>query len=305
MVGNMLMLVRRELWEHKSLYYAPLVVSALLIFGVVVSFIVAVFSGAPFAAAVASLELTGAPGALSGGSALLGIPWGLTSAVVAFVIFFYGIDALYAERKDKSILFWRSLPITDTETVLSKWLTAMLAAPAIGFAVSFLTQVILLVLASVVLLIGGGNPLELLWGPLPFVQFWILTFYVSITSALWLSPIIAWFLLSSAFAKRSSLLWVFVPIIVIAMLEGIVLRSNHFFELIGERIAMAGVSGLSLNLAQFDDEEEVARDVLSGDIDILSVMAPFDFLASPGLWGGFVVTALLLAGAVYFRRLRA
>jgi len=305
MVGNMLMLVRRELWEHKSLYYAPLVVSALLIFGVVVSFIVAVFSGAPFAAAVASLELTGAPGALSGGSALLGIPWGLTSAVVAFVIFFYGIDALYAERKDKSILFWRSLPVTDTETVISKWLTAMIAAPIMAFVIAFITQLILLVLASVAILVGGGNPVELIWGPLPFVQFWFLTLYVAITMSLWFSPVIAWFLLSSAFARRSSLLWVFLPIIVIMMLEGIVFEGGRVATLIGERFAYAGISGLKLPEGIVIDEDEMARQVLAGEIDILGAMAPIDFLMSPGLWGGFIVTAIFLAGAVYFRRFRA
>ncbi|MEO0574516.1 MAG: hypothetical protein AAF004_03570 [Pseudomonadota bacterium] len=306
MVANMLMLIRRELWEHKALYYAPLVVSALLIFGFILAFFTAVFTGASFQVAVAGLELTGAPGTLAGGSALLAVPFGLTSFVVAVVIFFYGIDALYAERKDKSILFWRSLPVTDTETVISKWLTAMIAAPIMAFAVAFVTQLILLLLASLAILFGGGNPVELIWAPLPFVQFWILTFYIAITMSLWLSPIIGWFLLSSAFAKRSSLLWVFVPVIVIAMLEGIVFRSGHVSQLIGERIGFAGISGLTFpEDMMVMDEDEVARQLLAGDIDILGALAPIDFLLSPGLWGGFIVTAAFLAGAVYFRRFRA
>ena len=150
MMGRMLMLVRRELWEHKALIVAPLVVAALMIFGIVLSFITAVFTGVSFDVAVATLELTGAPDS---------------------------IDALYAERKDKSILFWRSLPVTDTETVVSKLLTAVIAAPLVTIGIMIASQIVLLILATLAILIGGGNPVELIWGPLPLVQFWVLTIY--------------------------------------------------------------------------------------------------------------------------------
>ena len=139
--------------------------------------------------------------------ALAGQLWSLIATIVPFivvlgvVVFLYGIDALYAERKDKSILFWRSMPVTDTETVISKLITAVVAAPLITTAIVIATQVVLLVLVSLVLLIGGGSPVELLLGPLPFIQLWFLFLWILLTSSIWFAPVIAWFLLCSAFAK--------------------------------------------------------------------------------------------------------
>ncbi|MEM7613156.1 MAG: hypothetical protein AAF270_15840 [Pseudomonadota bacterium] len=305
MIGRMLMLVRRELWEHKALIVAPLVVAALMIFGFVLSFITAVFTGVSFDVAVATLELTGAPASLTGGAALLGVSSGMLNLVLAAVVFFYSIDALYAERKDKSILFWRSLPVTDTETVISKLLTAVIAAPLVTIGIMIAAQIVLLILATLAILIGGGNPVELIWGPLPFVQFWVLTIYTFITSSIWFAPLIGWFLLCSAFAKRSVLLWVVLPIVVLVMLEGIVLRSLHMSAFIRDRFADAPVAGLSLPNGVVMDDNALRALVQSGDLNILQVIAPGQYLASPGLWGGLVVTALFLAGAVYCRRFRS
>ena len=119
----------------------------------------------------------------------------------------YCLSALSAERNDKSILFWRSLPITDTETVVSKFLTAMVVAPLLVAAIVIATQIVLLMFASLAILIGGGSPVELLLGPLPFVQIWVLVLWIFITGSLWVAPLVAWVLLCSAFAQRSVLVW--------------------------------------------------------------------------------------------------
>ncbi len=304
MIGRMLMLVRRELWEHKALYVAPLVMAGLIIFGFILSFLTAVFTGVSFDVAVATLELTGAPASLTGGGALLGVSSGMLNLVLAAVVFFYSIDALYAERKDKSILFWRSLPITDTETVISKLLTAVIAAPLLTVGIIMATQVILLVLATLAILLGGGNPVELIWGPLPFFQFWILSCYTFLTASIWFAPLVGWFLLCSAFARRSVLLWVVLPIIVLAMLEGIVLRSASFVGLIRDRFSDAPVSGLSLPEGFLMDEDALKSLVQVGELDILQIISPLQYLASPGLWGGLAVTAAFAAAAVYCRRFR-
>ena len=305
MIGRQWLLVQRELWEHKALYYAPLAVAGLIVFGFVVSFITAVAQGVSFDVAVATLELTGAPVSITGGGTLMLIPFGFLNAVLGVVVFLYGIDALYAERKDKSILFWRS--VTDTETVVSKLVTAMLAAPIVTAAIIIATQIVLFVLATLVVLIGGGSPGELLFGPLPFLQIWMLMVWVLVTSAIWFAPVIAWFLFCSAFARRSVLIWVFVPWIVVFMLEGIVLRSTSAWRVVTGRFADAAISGLSLpfSLEGLDDEEAVKRLIQGGDLDILAAIAPGKFLAQPGLWGGLVVAAVFIAGAIYYRRFRS
>ena len=152
MMARQWLLLQREICEHKALYYAPLAVAGLLVFGFVVSFVTALAQGMPFDVAVVTLELTGAPFSVTGGAAILGIPFLFLNLVLGVVVFLYGIDALYAERKDKSILFWRSMPVTDTETVISKLITAVVAAPLITTAIVIATQVVLLVLVSLVLL---------------------------------------------------------------------------------------------------------------------------------------------------------
>ncbi len=305
MISRMLILIRRELWEHKALYFAPIVMAGLIIFGFVLSFLTAIFTGGAFEIVVATGQMFGAPASLTGGGVLLLVPFAVLNLVLAAVVFFYSIDALYAERKDKSILFWRSLPITDNETVISKFVTAIVAAPLVTTAIIVATQIVLLLIASLVVIIGGGNAVELLLGPLPFVQFWILMAYILVTASLWFAPIIAWFLLCSAFARRSVLIWVALPPIVAIMLEGIVFRGTNIARLIGDRFSQASVSGLRLPDGIIDDEEALKALVLSGDIDLLAAIAPGQFLVSPGLWGGLVVAALFGAVAVYCRRFRS
>ncbi|MEM9322733.1 MAG: hypothetical protein AAGA41_07855 [Pseudomonadota bacterium] len=306
MMARQWLLLQREIWEHKALYYAPLAVAGLLVFGFVVSFVTALAQGMPFDVAVVTLELTGAPFSVTGGAAILGIPFLFLNLVLGVVVFLYGIDALYAERKDKSILFWRSMPVTDTETVISKLITAVVAAPLITTAVVIATQVVLLVLVSLVLLIGGGSPVELLLAPLPFIRLWFLFLWILLTSSIWFAPVVAWFLLCSAFAKRSVLIWVFVPWIVLGMLESIVMRTGQVWQLIGERFSFAAISGLDFPAGiNVDDDAALEALIKSGDFDVLGVIAPIKFLTDPGLWGGLIVTAIFLAGAVYCRRFRS
>ncbi|MFK8052594.1 MAG: hypothetical protein AB8F65_06440 [Woeseiaceae bacterium] len=308
MIRNIPMLLRRELWEHKALYVTPVVVAGLIVFGFVASFLTMVFTGTSFKGAVAALELTGAPAGLAGGAALIGVPFGVLNIALAAVIFFYCIDALYAERQDKSILFWRSLPVTDTETVISKFLTAAVAAPIVTALVMVATQCILLVLASLAILLGSGNPVELLLSPLPFVQFWILFTYALLTSALWFAPVIGWFLLCSAFAKRSVLIWVVVPWLVLMMLEGIVLRGGTIAKFIGHRFSGGYERALEVpsSLINIDlDEKEVIEMVRTGDLNIFEIIAPMKFMTSVGLWSGLLVAALFIAGAIYCRRFRS
>ncbi|MEN7343302.1 MAG: hypothetical protein AAAFM81_10185 [Pseudomonadota bacterium] len=310
MITTMPMLLRRELWEHRALYAAPFVLAALVVFGFVLSFFTLIFTGSSVNAAVSALELTGAPGGLAGGAALVGVPFLFMYFVLVGVVFFYSVSALSEERKDRSILFWRSLPVTDTETVLSKFLTAILVAPVITIVMVVITHVILLVLASVAIMIGGGNPVELLLGPLPFVQIWVLLAYMLVTASLWFAPVVAWFLICSSFAKnRSVFVWVFVPWLVLIMLEGIVFRKPFVAPMIARRFSdgvPAAFDAPAVGVLPDNIDEEVFFEMLkANDLNILELIAPGKFLMTPGLWTGLIVAAIFLAGAIYFRRLRA
>ncbi|MEL7309958.1 MAG: hypothetical protein AAFN07_00480 [Pseudomonadota bacterium] len=304
MIARQTMLIRREIWEHKSLYVAPLIVAGLLFFSFLTSFIWSLIQGLPFEAAVAGLELGGQHVTLAGSSALIGVSSGTLNLVLAIVVFFYSIDSLYAERKDKSILFWRSLPVTDTETVISKLLTAVIVAPLITVAVVIATQLVLLILFSVALLVGGGNPITLLWSQVPFGQLLMHVIYGFLTASLWFAPFVGYFLFCSSFAKRSALIWVFLPVAVLAILQGIVGQSWSLIRAILSRFSDYPLA--AYKPPEFDVEGEDLEEFLQNlDISQLDLMAPGQFVSDPGLWTGFALTAVFVAGAIYFRRLRA
>jgi ABC-2 type transport system permease protein len=129
---------------------------------------------------------------------LTGIMIGLsTTFVFAMLIMtiFYALDSLYAERKDRSILFWRSIPVTDFETVLSKLLTAMLVIPLVAFVMIVVTHLAVLLITSVWVGIRGGDGLHLIWASAPFFDNWTATLIFLLALPLWLSPFIGWFLL--------------------------------------------------------------------------------------------------------------
>lgn len=87
--------------------------------------------------------------------------------VLAFVVFFYCLGALYDDRRDRSILFWKSLPLSDTQTVLSKVISALVVAPLIAVIAGIITMFGFMLIISIVALMHGGSPMALIWGGPP------------------------------------------------------------------------------------------------------------------------------------------
>src|SRR2546430_14638384 len=129
--------VRRELWEHRSLYIAPLAAAAV--------FLLAFLTGLTLSPAHRHEPLD--------------IPYEFAAALImgtGFIVgIFYSLDALYGERRDRSILFWKSLPVSDLTTVLSKFAIPLVILPLLSFAIAVVTQFVMLLLSSAVLL-GSG-----------------------------------------------------------------------------------------------------------------------------------------------------
>ena len=148
MIQGQIALIRRELWEHRAIYVAPLVI-ALLVSLMSITGQVAV-SGFDHAVDIGILGATNL-GENERSAALTVLMISLSSTFVFamwILTIFYSLDALYAERKDRSILFWRSIPLTDFETVFSKLLTALVVIPLITFAVIAATHLIVLLITS-------------------------------------------------------------------------------------------------------------------------------------------------------------
>ncbi|MGH8221395.1 MAG: ABC-2 transporter permease, partial [Woeseiaceae bacterium] len=172
MTGKQIALLRRELWEHRAIYVAPLVIALIVtMMSITGQVAISAFDH------VVDMAILGATniGETERSSALTVLLTSMSSVFVLtmwVVIIFYTLDCLYSERKDKSILFWRSIPVTDAETVTSKLLTALFVIPAITFAVIIVTHLAVLGVSSIWIEIRGADAFHLLWRAAPLLDNW-------------------------------------------------------------------------------------------------------------------------------------
>jgi len=240
-------------------------------------------------------------------AALTGIMIALASTFVLamwILTIFYTLDSLYAERKDRSILFWRSIPLTDFETVLSKLLTAVLLIPLITFALIIITHIVVLLTTSVWIAMRGGDAWHLIWSATPFFENWAAILVFLLALPLWMSPFIGWFLFVSAFAKRSPLLIAFLPIAMLPMFEKILFDSTVFVDAFFVRsVKMPLFVGLDNVKLLLQDGEDFAM-LEDASLSLFSLMDLGGFLINPGFWLGIVVCGLFTTAAMYVRRYR-
>jgi ABC-2 type transport system permease protein len=200
---------------------------------------------------------------------------------------FYSLDALYGERRDRSILFWKSLPVSDVITVLSKLTIPLVILPAVSFVISLATQFIMLALSSVILL-GSGVNIAAPFTEVSFIQVSLVLLYHIVTvHGLWYVPIYGWLLMVSAWAPRAPFIWAFVPPFVVAVVEKVALNTSHFAELLQERLGGPG--------GAMDNNHTK---------DYMATLIPHHFFGTPGLWTGFALAAVFLFVAVRLRRYR-
>jgi len=292
---NIVWLIKRELWEHRALYIAPLVIAAVT----VVAALWAAFQAGHGQMVHTHFDVSEGnipSGQLMKLSLIFAAPFAFITAVV---IVYYTLDALYADRRDRSVLFWKSLPVSDVETVAAKLAVASLIAPTIAIAVAIATQFIVLVIVSVGMAAHGHAWLRI-WTEIPFFDNLLLVLYALVVQALWYLPIWAWFLLASSWARRTVFLWATVPIGVLWMFEYQTLGTQHVGELLRTRVA--GAFPLAMSLPdRFMEDSDPARGIVMHVTDIIT---PGVIFSSPQLWGGLVVAGALIAATVWVRRYR-
>jgi len=268
--------VLRELWENRSIYLAPLAVAAVALFGFSLSSIAGIWEK-PLRLNPAQPQ---APYDMAAGLMML------TGIVVSV---FYCLDALHSERRDRSILFWKSLPVSDLTTVLSKASIPLVVLPLLTFAITVAMQWLMLLLSSAVLLVSGLS-VPTLWTKLSFLRMsWLLLYHILTAHALWPAPIYCWLLLVSGWPRRATFLWAALPLVAIAGVEQIAFHTWHFAALMGSRLIGAAPTVASTSPDMFPT-------------DPMTHIAPAHFLSSPGLWIGLALTAIFLAAAVRLRR---
>jgi ABC-2 type transport system permease protein len=302
MIGQQIALLKREIWEHRSIYVTPLAIASIVTLGTLAALVfaggfakeldLAIFGATNLAGdAERKVVLTGF---------FIGTSWLFLFAAGVLTIF-YTLDSLYAERKDKSILFWRSLPITDAEAVISKLLTALLVIPLATVAMIMATHLVNLIVTSLWVSAKGGDAGLLIWGSVPLLDNWLAGLIVILASAIWMSPFIGWFLFVSAFTKRAPLLMAFMPLVLIPLLEAIFLRSSMFAEAVFGR---GGVIPLfrGMDIEAFFDEENLR--VNEEFVSLLALLDISKFITSGSMWIGVIVCGLFVTAAIYVRRYR-
>ena len=302
MIANQLALIKREIWEHRSIYVTPAAIASIVSLSVLAMLVFA--SG--FAKEL-DIAIFGASNLAGEGERkavltafFVGTSW-LFLVGLAILTVFYCLDSLYGERKDKSILFWRSLPITDAETVLSKLLTAVFVLPIVASLGIIATHLVNLVITSAWVSMKGGDAGLLIWGSVPLLDNWLTALIVLIASGVWMSPFIGWFLFVSAWTKRAPLLMAFMPLILIPLLEWIFLRTRFFASAVLDR-GDAMPLFKALDFETFFEEEHWRAGI--DKISLLDHISVVQFLTSPAMWAGVIVCGLFVTAAIYVRRYR-
>jgi ABC-2 type transport system permease protein len=284
--------VRRELWEHRSLQIAPLAMAALIFVGFLLSCI-----GMPDRRRVVlTLDPVRQAAEVAPAYDMAAVVIILTSLLVGMT---YCLAALQNERRDRSILFWKSLPVSDLTTVLSKVFVPFVVLPVIATAVILATQVAMLIWSGLILLLHGINPVT----PLPLPQMTVVLLYGLVTMTLWYAPVYGWLLLVSGWARRGAFLWALLPPLALCLLEKLAFNSTHLLMLLGDRLS-GGYSHAFVSHAHVAGTHMAGKGPPRVPLVGLSQLDPGKFLAAPGLWIGLVLAAACIAGAVWLRRRR-
>ncbi len=276
--------VRRELWENRSIYIAPLIVAVVVLFGFLIS-----TGGLPDRRrTVLLLDPATAHAAIE-------MPYNVAAIMLIFTAFivgvFYCLDALHGERRDRSILFWKSLPVSDLTTLLSKATIPLVVLPMVTLAIIVTTQFVMLLWTSVLLITHGMSPAST-WTNFSLFQQSLILLYGLVAIALWHAPIYGWALLVSGWARRATFLWAVVPFLAIGFFEKITFGTSHFAALVKDR-----VFGFAPHAFAFEMHRSAA-------IDSLVQLTPGEYLSTPGLWLGLIFAAVFVAAAIRLRRYR-
>lgn len=310
-MNRLMALVRREFWENKgSFRTTPLVIGGFFIVSMLMGIITMNhFDSDGYTTHMAVEELGKMSSEMRGDvlyQGMLGTSV-MFSVVMSFVIFFYLLGALYDDRKDRSILFWKSLPASDTLTIVSKLLTAMVLVPLMFLAAMIVTHLLMAIIGSIAIGASGGNPWTLFLSDSNPFKVWGMVGASWLAHSIWALPLYGWLLLVSSFAPRVPLLFATLPPLIFSALQGWIefLQTFTLKNNIGSMIRDWFFNSPAILTAEMGDEGAgIALGVpLSGDFDhAVSLSNMLDRLFSLQMLAGLVVAAVFLFGAHWFRR---
>jgi ABC-2 type transport system permease protein len=291
-MNTYLWLVRREFWENRAIWLIPAALGALLI-------LAALFGGYQVVGAVdlSTVRSVVQAGALDGMIVIV-----MTFFVVmAIYSTWYLLDCLYADRKDRSILFWKSMPISDSVTVASKLGIALILIPLCYFAFADLTT---LLMAFIISVRAGASIGSSLWRGDLWLEIQALWFYLIVTTAIWYLPVAGWLLLVSAWAKRAVILWSILPPLALVLAERVFLGTHVIAGQLAARLGLLGYASHAFQYAPGAANwvmTEIGHDTITTPVSVYRFVNAGGFLSSPETWIGAAVGAVLIAAAIQLR----
>ncbi len=307
-LNSLWMLMRREVWESPFAFkWAPLCIGGLIILFTVVMLILGARFDSDMAFTLDAVRMfadmpTDQKRLVVSG--FLFASSNLFLQVMILVILFFLAGSLYDDRKDRSILFWKSLPISDTLTISSKLATAALMVPALFLGAIILTHLALLLIASGYALVAGINPFTNLWWPASLPRLWTVMAAGLVVQALWLMPIYAWLLFCSSWAPRLPIL------IAVAIPAGFSIAQHSYSLISGFKLPELNLglimlkrlgTGVLPGNANIDMDSGFDNIQFSEDL-YMSFANVGAHLIKPEMWMGLAIAAVLIAGAIFFRR---
>ena len=280
-------LVRREFWEHRALWLAPLVIVGLVALSTAIGRVHIELDDAE--------RLGSSPEALlSIVQLVLAVPLYITSV---FVGSYYLLDSLYAERKDRSILFWKSLPVSDGLTVGAKLLVGLVVVPFGVFALALVADAVYTAILETRVVLGNV-PRVLNWSTREWLRTEAVMFLATLFAVLWWAPIAGYLLLVSAWVRRAPILWATLPLVLGPVLEWVAFGTRYLLSFSDYRIN--GIWGI-LGAGHLNIVSKHGLHPVGTALEVLDLRGAFTAI---DLWLGLAATVALVYAAIRIRRYR-
>jgi len=289
-------LIRRELQEHKwGFVYLPWIVGAFMSLVVVLvylgltevntenfKFSTDVFADSEVVQSMNEATFDQRREAIRAGLLVLGFPLVIA---LGFAVLAYSLSTFFDERKDKSIIFWRSLPVSDSFTVFSKLIVALVVAPLLVIPALLFLHLVSVTAGSIYFAVSDIVPFTWAWQAYPWLD-WIRVIFSLWMQSLWSLPIITWIMLAGAYSRKPVVAAILPPVVVV-LVEGVSLSSSVFLDSLFERVQPWS------RASSFPKEYESLGVAELSDIPLLFGMTEF--------WVGILVSSVFIYLTIYFR----
>lgn len=313
--ASFLWLLKREFWEHRGGFvWAQLITGGIAVFFAALALLLGTVNvrsnseGGHIPYVGDHHQLNHTLGKI--GDSLLLSGQMLAAVVLAFVVFFYALGSLYDDRRDRSLLFWKSLPLSDTQTVLSKVAWALLLAPLVSIVTGLIVGLALWLLGVAGAFLGGApDPWAVVLEAHPFRLLMVMLLTVPI-GLLWSLPTVGWLMFCSAWANSKPFLWaVLLPLLscvmisIVAAMPGISLPTGWIWYALAYRGLLSTVPG---SWAPVTVDHSLAAEIGRPANDIAQWLLlhndPVRVYGNTDIWIGAVVGIALIVAAIHRRR---